>query len=458
MYFHKIVFLLIVVLIPLAASNPAQGAPPAAKPSGSPTKIVQEASLANLPPAGGFSSVDGRFDIVLPKSISGFGALSPQQLGFNASGAMYQWRLREGFVLITFHDFLDPNFSVTTEQNFVDYFAGVRDSTLNALKAKFVSGSPSKLGEYRGYTFTFELPNGKRGFARSFYVDKRAYSLLELPSDTPASEALISKAFDTFRLIPKEDVNADIKRRIDAATPAALPQTPRAEKEKSDAYDEDLKGKVKTVIEISEDRSGTWGTQGRKMSSVEEYDQNGFKTKRVGYDSTGKPFQITVYGYLDGARVSNSKMIDYDDDPPLMALGTPSALEKPRDSRYEYKYAYKYVGGRLNERQLIRNNGSKGMRYVTNYQGNQKEELVYDNDGKLNMKFLYKLDDNGNEIERTFADVLGVGRGDQHYVIKYEAFDERGNWTKSLTSKLVEEAGKKVYKDWYVTYRTITYY
>jgi hypothetical protein len=372
---------------------------------------------------------------------------------------MVQWRLREGLVLITFHDFLDPNFSLTTEQNFADYFAGVRDSISAVTKAKLASSSPIKLGQHRGYRFTFELPNGKKEIVKTFYVDKRAYSLLAIPSDAPDSETLIAKAFDTFEIIPQGNVDANLQRRVEAATLAALPQGPVAPKEKSDAKDDGLRGKVKTVTEESEDLSGTWGTQGRKTSSIEEYNELGNKTKRIGYDSQGKPFQITVYGYLDGARVSKSQIIEYDDDPPLMVPGAASAAAKPRDSRYEYKYAYKYVGGRLNERQLIHNNGEKGMRYVTNYQGDLMEELVYDDKGELNMKFLYKLDGKGNEIARAEVDVLKIYGGvDEHYSLRYESFDEHGNWTKKITAKLVNEGGKQTYKDWYVTYRSIKYY
>jgi hypothetical protein len=461
-HFSRTVVFASTILLLLFTGAIAQGPPPAAaKPGGTPIALVGQRSIQGMRPGERFSSADGRFSIALPKSISGFSALSPQQLGFNASGAMYQWIIKEGGVVITFHDFLDPNFAVTTEQNFTDYFAGVRDSVLQQTKGKMLSDSRITLAGHRGYQFAIELPGGRKGFARTFYVDKRAYSLFAVASEDPGAESLISKAFDSFELIAKGKVDADGQRRIEAATPAALPQSPFAAKERSDAEDEGLKGRVKTVTEESEDRSGTWGTQGRKMDSVEEYDARGFRTKRVDYDSKGMPFQITVYGYLDGARASKSNSIDYDDDPPLMAAGPPApaaAAGKPRDTRYEYKYEHKYVAGRLNEKQLIRNDGRKGMRYVTTYDGNRSEELVYDDQGKLNMKFLYTLDSNGNPTERTYVDVLGNRGRDERYVVKYDSFDVEGNWTKSTTSKLVSDGGKDVYKEWYVTYRTFTYF
>jgi hypothetical protein len=98
------------------------------------------------------------------------------------------------------------------------------------------------------------------------------------------------------------------------------------------------------------------------------------------------------------------------------------------------------------------------MRYVTIFKGDQHEELVYDEEGKLNMKFVYRLDKNGDAVERTDVDVLGMRGRDEHYLIKYESYDSNGNWTKKVTSKLVTEAGKQIAKDWYVTYRTVSYY
>jgi hypothetical protein len=320
--------------------------------------------------------------------------------------------------------------------------------------------TPANFGEYRGYKFTFEMQTGDKGSYRIFYVNRRSYAMMAFYSNAQNAEALITRAFDSFALVPKSASDAAIDKRVEAAMPQPLPQEPRAPKERTDAEDENLLGKVKVVVTESEDRSGTWGTQGRKMSSVESYNERGDLTKRIGYDSKGKPFQITVYGYLDGHRVSKSSQIIYDDDPPLMALpavrnGAPAST---RDSRYDYKYAFKYVDKRLNEKQLILNNGEKGMRYVTTYGRDRSEELVYDAKGKLNMKFLYKLDEKGNAVESVFVDVLGVRGTDEIYQIRYDSSDENGNWTRTTTLKQVKENGQLVYKDWYVTYRTITYY
>jgi hypothetical protein len=100
------------------------------------------------------------------------------------------------------------------------------------------------------------------------------------------------------------------------------------------------------------------------------------------------------------------------------------------------------------------------LTYVYNYKENQLEKLVYDEQGKLNQKYISILDENGNEIERIDAAVLEYQKteGDRKYSIKYDSFDEKGNWTKKTTSKLIVENGKQIYKPWYADYRTITYY
>lgn len=454
----KPTFLLSWLLVSFTGFIAAQPPPPAAPSSGGQVVTIKQAnSLRDLPASERFSSVMGRFSIALPKSIHGYSALTPKLIGMNASGEMFQWQLREGGVIVTYHDFHDPDFSVVTEKDFANYFAGVKKGMVEATNGNVKAERPLTLGTHRGYEYVFER-NGAAGVARTFYVNKRSYTLMAFPAKNTDAEKLIEEAFDSFTMISATDANSDIAKRVLDSTPEPLPQEPVAAKEKSDAEDEGLKGSVKTVTEESEDLSGSWSTQGRHLSSVEEYNEKGNRTKRIAYDSNAKPFQITVYGYLEGARVSKSASIRYDEDPPLMALPPSPKPPAPRDTRYGYKYGYKYVGGRLSEKQLILNNGVNGMRYVYNYDGNTLEQLVYDEKGKLNMKWLSKLDDKGNEIETIYLDVLKIHGFDETYSITYDAFDGNGNWTKKTTSKMVTEDGMQVYKPWYVTYRTITFH
>lgn len=453
----KLLLLLITSIVGLPNIVGAQPPPPA-KSSGEPVKIYQRPSLKTLTASETFISIEGRFVINLPKGLSGFGALSPRELGFNGSGAQYRWSVKEGSINITFAEFLDSSFLLKSDSDFQNYFAGVQQSILEKSKGKVVTQSSIKTDEVRGIQLKLELPDGKTLIYKSLYGANRQFLMVGLPTESEDSFSLISKAFDSFRLVPQSEIDAQLKKSLESATPESLPQTPVVPKEGTDAEDENLKGKVRTVTQESEDRSGTWGTQGRKMSSVESYNENGNLTKRVSYDSSGRPFQITAYGYLEGSRASKYKMIDYPDDPPPMLMAPSSGPKKVIDERYSYKYAFKYQNGKQTERQMILNNGEKGMRYVTTYGDKTKEYLVYDVAGKLNMKTLYVLNSEGDEVERTEVNVLGNRSGDDKYLLRYESFDVKGNWTKKITSKLVSEGGKLIYKDWYVTYRTFDYY
>lgn len=264
-------------------------------------------------------------------------------------------------------------------------------------------------------------------------------------------------AFSVFGYAQKTP-KADYSKNIQEATPKSLPQTPVAEKLKSDAEDDNLKGKIKSlVVEIEE-----FSEIGKRLSQIADFDEKGNRLKEIDYEFRGIPYSVTVYGYIDRARVSNSNSINRANV--LSVAGTkPKIKDEKRkdapDTRYEYKYEYKYINGKLAEMQMFDNSGVKGMRYVYNYNGRQTEELVYTDDGTLNQKYLITLDDKGNEIESVYFDVSPQKLGkDTKYVYKYDSFDKEGNWTRRTASELESENGKQNYKLISTTYRTITYY
>lgn len=251
----------------------------------------------------------------------------------------------------------------------------------------------------------------------------------------------------------------ELAKKIEDATPKALPQSPIVKKIKSDAEDDGLKGKVKSVSETEEDLSGTWVTKGIKMSSETFYDEKGNQVKYVYYDYRGNPSNITVYGYLDGMRVSKSGFINYPYNPPpmMMPRSEKAVPEKPADTRYSVKYEYKYDDKkRLKESVGYRNNGEIINKTVYSYDGNKMESSTFDKDGKLYSKTIDLLDDKSNIIEHTFV-YLNKSKPDSITVYTYDSFDEKGNWTKrTIKWKNVENNGNK--QSNYVEYRKITYY
>ena len=256
-------------------------------------------------------------------------------------------------------------------------------------------------------------------------------------------------------------ITPEMQRNIDASTPDALPQTPAVAKERSDAEDEGLKGKVKSITIESQNLSGTATNSERHLSSIENYDEKGNQVKLVSFDFNGNPYQITVYGYLDNTRVSKIKSITYDYDPssPPKRLVRVGADQKPRDLRITYKYGYKYIDGKLTEMQMYSNEGSRGMRYTNTRKGNILENLVFDEKGDLNQKYVFVLDGEGNKVEERSFDVIPqMHYGAKKFVYKYDSLDKRGNWTKKNASEIVTINGKEVTKLSWVNYRTITYF
>jgi hypothetical protein len=436
----------------------AQGPPPAA--SGPPMRTWTKPSLADQAKRPPFTSSDGRFVVALPKDISGFSAITPKETGVNISGATYLFTVKEGDISASFWDYVDPNFDVKADADYEGFFNSMRQIPISRMKATLVSERPVKVDSYRGYNFVYDLTDGRREILRVYFVNKRAYSLQGLTAKGVANaEQLITNAFDSFQLLSSAKIDADLEKSIEASTPVALPQTGKR-KATSDAQDDRLKGKVKKVITEEQDLSGTWSIQTRHTNSAKEFDERGDLLKLVEYDSRGNPFQIEVYGYIDGDRASKSKEISYEYDPPAAVStggggGPPS--HKKWDPRYGYKYLYKYLNGIMVEKQSIMSNGDPWLRTAYEWKSNQLTESIYDENGKINQKYIYTYDENGNEMSEMRVGVINRDP-DEKYSFKYESFDSAGNWTKRIKSKLVIENGKDVYKPDYVSWRTITYY
>src|SRR5260221_6798857 len=110
----------------------AKGPPPVAKKAtDSPTKAADWPSVRDVTETNRFSSIEDKFSIGLPKSISSFQGLSPQEMKeVNDYGEIFQWRLREGFAAGPYQHYLDPALDLKTDKDYADYFAGARDGFL----------------------------------------------------------------------------------------------------------------------------------------------------------------------------------------------------------------------------------------------------------------------------------------------------------------------------------------
>lgn len=458
--FKKIFFVLTVLFLSSFASAQPPAPISAPKSSGETPKTSPWASMSVLPAKQFFVSLDGRFTLALPPQTQGFAALSPKQLGMKATGMSFSWKFDKGDVDVIFIDY--PAAEIKgTEDDLQKIFARTKSGILKYFpKAEEVDQKKFKFGEFPAINTKFNLSENTYGIQRIFLVKNRMYRIVAIYQDSE-NEKILNQAFDTFKLISKAEVEAEMQKKFAAMKPPALPQEPVAARETTDAEDENLKGKVKKIVGESEDLSGTWSVQGRKLSSVTYFNEKGNYVERDLYDSQGNPFQITMYGYIDSKRVSNSRITNYEYSPPLAALPKKIKTDEPvkkSDSRYEYSFEYKYKDGKLVERQMVFSNGKKGLRYVSDYTGDQVEKLVYTEKGELNQKYLYTFDKDGNEIEQISFGLQNYDiYGDRKYRYTYE-FDEKGNWTKRTTSTETTENGVTSFKPSSVSYRTITYF
>jgi hypothetical protein len=276
-----------------------------------------------------------------------------------------------------------------------------------------------------------------------FCLNSVAQSSNKVPSDTALP-----------RLSP------EIEKIIKDNTPVPLPQDAAVYKERSDAEENLLKGKVKTVIEQMKVLSGGGADAGIFFNGITEYDRRGNRLSEIRFANEGQPTDVIAYGYIDGFRVSKSNFIPKSTGR-LVIVGEKPVQNSPTqhpDDRYTSKYVYTYKGGRLVEMHMYQNDGSRSMRYTYEYSPDSNSKSGYDPVGEINSKYVLKLDKDGNEIQQTSIDVRKVYGRDIVSLIENEKFDSAGNWTQRTWFQTSTEDGKLVRKSLYTEYRTIYYY
>ncbi|HQU85098.1 MAG TPA: hypothetical protein PKY59_18300 [Pyrinomonadaceae bacterium] len=264
----------------------------------------------------------------------------------------------------------------------------------------------------------------------------------------------------TLAALAQKTKPTDYSQKIAEATPEALPQTPAVKRQTSDAQNDGLKGKVKTVSEQSEGFVGITKGVGKTMSNYYEFDEQGNYLKQINYEYRGIPIQISVYGYLDNKRVSRSGSIRFGDELRTVAVGVKPKEEskKTSDPRFDMSYEFEYENGKLVKKTLTDNKGEKSMHYIYRYQNGQEETLAYDEDGKLNWKYVDFLDEKGNETGYISYRTSQPDTPEATYKYLNAVYDEKGNWIKRTRAEVTMKKGKEQYETYYIEYRTITYY
>lgn len=418
---------------------------------------VESKEAPSVVEAGTFVSLQGRFSIALPQQQHSFGPLVVETSSGTARGDAYGWNMKEASFSTGYVDALEVLEQPETSKQFFDGLRAGLAAWAESKNGKLISERTLERKEHPTLELKLEFPDAL--MLRRFYlVSRRVYqiSFLLRPAQRP-HETLAFKVLDSFKILTEDQVNAALQQNAAEAEPSPLPQEPVIHRVRSDAEDEGLRGKVKTVFTESEDLSGTWSVQGRKPNSMEYYNSLGNLTKRKFYDYKGNLFEITVYGYLDVGRVSRSRRIEREYNPPAIMMASPAGATPKSDPRYSNKFTFRYdEQKRLTEKSWFMNNSELQIRYVYKYSGNQREELVYSADGSLNQRYLAILDDKGTEVEQTSFETRSGAIRDK-YSYRYK-FDAQGNWIEQTTSKQMTKDGKSQYVPSYIYYRTIVYY
>src|SRR5262249_9338828 len=140
---------------------------------------------------------------------------------------------------------------------------------------KLVSERQFELDHHQVLELKSEFPDSLV-FQRFYLVSRRLYeTVLFLKADQRASESVALKVLDTFKVLSDAEVTAALNTKAAAAEPSPLPQEPVIARIGSDAEDDGLRGKVKTLLQEDEDLSGTWSVQGRKLTAKEYYNEQG---------------------------------------------------------------------------------------------------------------------------------------------------------------------------------------
>ena len=404
-----------------------------------------------------FSSIEGRFIISLPEAVSTYQPVSLKSAAGPVTGESYGWTLAEGRFQVIYFDLAQtpgaPNRQVTVDE--------AREQILQqmiALDGKLINETIISLSGSQGRELRMEMPDGLLTF-RIYLAGNRTYQLSASLSKHQRHHApLAAKVLDSFKLLSSEETAAILKQKIVEATPTPLPQAPIALKPRPDSEDAGLKGRIKAVATEDEDLSGTWVVGRRKLSSTQYFDERGNLTREEAYDYRGNLSDITVYGYIDGERASNSRHIKYGyEQPPKTVASKSLPVQQSRsDARYTSKYRYGYDNGNLVQVEVFDNDGSLRRRYVYKIYENLREEIVYSADASVVQKTVSTLDPQGEVTQMTEYEG-GTASIRNRYTYTYE-FDGNGNWIKRTTAKRVIRNDKPVFEPAWVTYRTISYY
>ncbi len=403
-------------------------------------------------------TLEGRFAIGLPERNHGVQKLSiPTPFGV-ARGEAFVWTMQEGSFVVGRAEAVQP---VDTPELSKQLFDQLRSSLKRLASENTGAVGPERLFEldkHPGFEQRVDLFTGSM-VQRTYLVSKTIYQTLAVVKTEQRDYfAVAVRALDTFRILSDADIAAKVAEKIAKAEPSPLPQQPASDRNGNDASDRNLLGRVKSILEETQDLTGNAHVQTKKRHSYDLYNEQGNLIRSELYDYKGNLSTIRVYGYIDGKRVSRSSSIEYENNPPPALVPTDSSKPaKKSDPRYDTRYEFEYDGKkRLVQEKWFRSNGELFNRVVYKYDGLRVETLTYSASGDVTQDHLTLVDERRNKIEHTARDPREGALGSK-YIYTYE-YDPKGNWTRRTTSKMVSKDGVSKPEPLFIEVRTITYF
>jgi hypothetical protein len=397
-----------------------------------------------------FVLLEGGFSIALPERFKQQTRLAIPTPSGSAHGNLYEWQTKDVTFGVGYAVAYRP---IGEPQPFFDLAIEIFKKLTTVMNGDFAGVKKITLDNHPGIEQRAKFSKGAF-IQRTYLVPPRIYQTLVVVTNSKRDEGTALSVLDSFKLLNDAEITEEALK-----TAPSLPQMPETPRAGTDAADQGLRGPVKSVRNDPQYVSETPFTQDGPRSTLTTYNEKGNKLRTETYDYKNNLFQITVYGYVDGRRVSASKFVPREYGPsvgigPGRSLGSDRKMD-PRYSRWvEFKYDEKK---RLIERTDFLSNDDIMERHVYKYDANQKEEFVYSPNDSLPQRYLYILDDKGNEIELTSFAADGSVNSKTTYT--YE-FDSNGNWTRQTVSRnVMSESLRKLPIPLPSAHlRTITYY
>jgi len=394
-----------------------------------------------------YVSFAGGFEVNLPRNVRGHNGMG--------SGMRMTWRQPEAEYEIGFHQrqglplaYIEGQFSYEEAvRRYFNKFSSDGESIY--VKAALLQKNP-------GFEYKFKTRNSIF-ILRLFLVGDRVYQLLaQIPIAIESNEQKVLQVFDSVKLISADDTARHFAKQIADATPKTPPQDPKVHKYKSDIQDRNLKGSVKSIKYEFAGYALNDSLKQKYITLYEEFDRDGNLTKAIDHDSQGSPLKVTVYGYVSGRRVSRIGSIEQEGSFFGILIEFPSGSRL--DNRFDQYFTFKYLNGMLAEESTFWSNGVRTSRATYRFLKNTKITSYFDG-GRAFRRIVANLDDKGNEIKLTnFEPDGGKWQEQSPFDIKYDTYDQEGNWTQRSSSRCYGLGEKCKKFPEYVEYRSIEYY